>query len=460
MRLSQVTADRLPASVGRPDYDWRAQRRGIVHLGVGAFHRAHQAAYTDDAMRAGDRDWAITGVSLRSSSMRDALAPQDALYTLTERGADGDRTRLIGALREVLVAPEAPELVTQALASPDTKLVTITVTEKGYHRRPDGALDLAGLAATGGTIFHHLARALARRRAAKLPGVTILSCDNLTDNGSTLGTLLATYLDHVEPATSNWFASECACPNTMVDRIVPAMTAAGVDAVADTLAMRDEAAVATEPFREWVIENRFAGPRPRWEGGGARLVADVRPYEHAKLRMLNGAHSALAYLGLEAGHDYVHQAVADPALRPKVEALLGEAAASLDPAPGQDLARYADRLVARFANPALQHRLAQIAADGSQKIPQRWLEPLAINGACGRRCPATLEALAAWIVHLRGDDRLVDDPLAGMLRDLWRTAGRAGMIDALFGRGGMLAGCWRPDASDRALLDAFIDQRS
>jgi fructuronate reductase len=457
VRLSAATADRLPSAVERPGYDRNAQRVGIVHLGIGAFHRAHQAVYSDAAMAGGDRDWATTGVSLRSPAVRDAIGPQDGLYTVSERRADGIRTFLIGAVRDAIVAPENPDAVALALASPDTRIVTLTVTEKGYHRLPDGTLDIAAVERAGGTIYHHLARALADRRAARLPGLTLLSCDNLADNGGALSGALTAWLDRTDPASAEWFAAECACPASMVDRIVPATSATDLDDVAQLLGMQDAGAVVTEPFRQWVIEDCFAGSRPRWELGGATFVTDVAPYEAAKLRMLNGAHSALAYLGLLAGHAHVHEAVADPAIRAVVERLIrDEAAASLDPAPGQDLSAYADALLSRFANPALPHRLAQIATDGSQKIVQRWLEPLAVNQARSHACPATLRALAAWIVHVRGDGQAVNDPLASKLAALWASAGEGGIVDALFGAKAIYATPWHPTAEDRAILTREI----
>lgn len=456
MRLSEATIDRLPAAVDRPRYDRARQARGIVHLGIGAFHRAHQAVYTDDAMAGGDRDWAITGVSLRSSQVRDALAPQDGLYTVTERGAGGERTRLIGAVRGVIVAAQDSSAVTSALAAPDTHIVTLTVTEKGYHRHPDGTLDLAAVGDATETIYHYIAQGFARRKAAGLPGLTLLSCDNLAANGRSLEQAMIAYLDHRHPALRRWFETECTCPSTMVDRIVPAATEGDLAAIAARLGVRDEGAVVTEPFRQWVVEDRFAGPRPKWEAVGVQLVRDVAPYETAKLRMLNGAHSAMAYLGLAAGHRHVHQAIADPAIRPLVERLMRrEAAATIATAAGQDLAAYADALLARFGNTALPHSLAQIAADGSQKIGPRWLEPLAIHRARGVACPATIHALAAWLLFVRGDRGVVDDPLAVSLARSWQSAGGGGIVDAVFGAEGIMK--MRLDEADRHLLEDALD---
>ena len=452
-RLSAATADALPAEVERPGYDRAAQAIGHVHLGLGAFHRAHQAVYTDDALRAGDRDWAIAGVSMRSRAVHEALAPQDGLFTVTERGPGEPRTRLIGSIREVLVAADRAEAVATLIARPTVGVVTLTVTEKAYWARPDRTLDAEAVAAAGGTIYHLLADGLRRRRDTGLGGVTILSCDNLAGNGALLGAALADWIDRTDPSLRRWFEAECTTPSTMVDRIVPAVTDDDLAGVAAAIGMRDEGAVVTEPFRQWVIEDRFAGSRPRWEVGGAQFVNDVAPFEAAKLRMLNGAHSALAYLGLLAGYTFVHEAIGDPAIARDIEALMrDEAAASLTPAPGQDLTAYADALLERFRNPALGHRLAQIATDGSKKIPQRWLEPLADNAAAGRRAPHTLRALAAWLLHVRGDGAPVNDPLADRLAAAWGSAGTEGIVAAVLGPAGLLADRWMPDAEDMAIL--------
>ncbi len=438
MRLSAQTS--LPASVQAPGYDRAAQAAGIVHIGIGAFHRAHQAVYTDDAMAAGDRDWGIVGVSLRSGDVAAQLSPQDGLYTVSTRSAAGSELRLIGAVQKVLVAADDPQAVVDAIAAPTTHIVSFTVTEKGYLRGPDGALDLA---ATNGasSLYRFVGAGLAARKAAGLSGLTLLSCDNLAGNGGTLKALMRQYLAAEYPDLVDWFDRECRCPATMIDRIVPATTDADRAAVEAMLDARDEGAVVTEGFSQWVVEDDFAGPRPRWEKVGAELVADVAPYETAKLRMLNGAHSALAYIGLGAGHEFVHQAIADPAIRPVIERLMrDEAAPTIDAAPGQDLPAYADALLERFANPALHHRLIQIAMDGSQKIPQRWLETLAWHQARGARCPSLEAAIAAWIAFLRSEHP-VDDPLADRLRE---AAAAPDAMQRLFGESGLIASDWRP----------------
>jgi fructuronate reductase len=450
-RLGEATAATLPVSVARPGYDRAAQRIGIVHIGLGAFHRAHQAVYTDDAMAAGDRDWAIAAASLRSAGVHDQMAPQDGLYTVTERSSEGEAVRLIGAIRDVIVASKTPERLAERLAAPDTRVVTLTVTEKGYWRRPDDTTDIAGIVADGNSIYHYLAQAVIGRQAAGLGPLTLVSCDNLPDNGRVLRSGVAAFLDHQgETAARAWFERDWRCPNTMVDRIVPAVTDADRARVEAALGMRDEAAVITEPYRQWVIEDDFAGDRPRWEVGGAQFVADVAPYETAKLRMLNGAHSALAYLGLARGHEFVHQAVADPMIRPVVERLMrDEAATSFAAAPGQALEPYADALLARFANVTLEHRLSQIASDGSQKVGPRWLSSLAAHGG---DAPATLTALAAWLRFIRTGDDASPDPRRAELAGLWAEGDAASVVDALFGPSGSMANQWRPTEAQRAAL--------
>lgn len=452
MRLSLANLPALDGAVTRPGYDRAAQGCGIVHLGIGAFHRAHQAWYTDLAMAAGDRDWAITGVSLRSPAVAEQMNPQDGLYTVTERSEAGWSSRLVGAVREVLVAQDQRAAAIERMADPACHIVSLTVTEKGYCRAADGSLDFA--LADAGSLYALIAEALRRRHDAGLPGLSLLSCDNLADNGQQLARLMGEYLSRYEPALLPWFEQACACPSTMVDRIVPATTDTDRAELTARFGLADQAAVLTEPFSQWVIEDRFAGPRPRWEWGGAELVGDVRPYETAKLRMLNGAHSFLAYVGLAHGHTYVHQAVSDPVLRPLVEALLhDEAAPTITAGAGQDLSAYAAALLERFANPALNHRLIQIAMDGSQKLPQRWLDTLAANQAKEHDCPAIRCGIAAWIRHLRGANGPVDDPMADRLG---RAATGTDPIDGLFGVTGLLRHGWQPSARDHAAIMAAL----
>lgn len=435
-------------------YDRDRGTVGIVHFGIGAFHRAHQAWYTDKAMDAGDSEWMILGVSLRSAGVSLEMKPQDGLYTVTERSGEDMRSRLVGAVQDVLLAPNESDRLIRQLADPQTRIVTFTVTEKGYCQTPEGALDFSRT--DEGSFYPYLAQAMRLRSEAGISGLTLLSCDNLSHNGRQLKRLIRQYLEARAPDLMTWFENECRCPSSMVDRIVPAPTDADRAGLAERLGTEDRAAVFTEPFSQWVIEDDFAGERPRWERAGAELVADVSSFETAKLRMLNGAHSALAYLGLRAGHDYVHEAITDMRLRPIVEGLMrDEAAPTISVSPGQDLAAYATSLLDRFTNSALNHRLAQIAMDGSQKIPQRWLETLEANRQMGRPCPSIIAALKAWFDHLRGMNGKVEDPLSDQLAKLAKESSNSSLAHSLFGCQGILAGTW--NISNDELNAAFAE---
>lgn len=450
MRLSAHTIEKLQAAVACPEYD-RSQAVGIVHFGIGAFHRAHQAAYTDACLKAGEQGWMIAGVSMRSSTVADQLNPQDGLYTLTVRSdGDGD-TRVIGSVAKVLVAGPDRVAIVDQLASADCHVVTFTVTEKGYCRSPDGSL-YHEKARDG--FYPMLCEALARRRDNGLAGLSLLSCDNLSGNGKQLQRLLRQWIEAEAPDLREWFLDHCTTPDSMVDRIVPSSSAADIDELEGVIGLRDEGAVFTEGFSQWVIEDHFAGPRPQWQEHGVQIVPDVTPFEAAKLRMLNGAHSLLAYAGLDHGHTFVHEAISDVELRQLVRRLMiDEAAPTIDTGEGQDLAAYADELVARFENPALKHRLAQIAMDGSQKLGQRWLDTLAINQQRGHSCDAILTGIAHWLNHVSGDVRPVDDPQAQSLRDVWQQSGQDGVVRAMFGEDGPMKSAWRPAVDDIAAID-------
>jgi fructuronate reductase len=419
-----------------------------VHLGVGAFHRAHQAAVFDTVLGAGDLRWGVRGASLRSPTVRDQLNAQDGLFSLVVRDGAEERVRLIGAIRDVLVAPDDPAALVEVLASAGTHLVTLTVTEKGYHLDPvsgrlleddpDVAADLANLARPR-TAPGFLTAALALRRARGLAPFTAISCDNLPHNGTRLQAAVQAMAARHDPRLAEWIEREGAFPETMVDRIVPATTPEDVEALAARLGVTDAAMVKTEPFLQWVVQDRFAGPRPDLEAAGVHVVRDVAPWETAKLRLLNGAHSALAYLGALAGATFVHEVVATGPGRRLVERLWDEVAATLDPPPGLDLRAYRESLMARFANAALQHCLRQIAMDGSQKLPQRLLAPLSERAARGQPYDMLALAVAAWMRWQggRADDGSVfsvEDPLAAVTRRAWESAGDAeGRVAALMG---------------------------
>lgn len=435
-RLSDATLDALPADVARPAYDRRSVRAGVVHLGIGAFHRAHQADVFDRALASGDSRWGVVGASLRSPGVRDQLSPQDGLYTLVVRDGARETARVVGAVRQVLVAPQAPAALVQAIAAPDTRMVTLTITEKGYRLDPaSGALvesdaevaaDLVDLSAPR-TAPGFLAAALRMRRDRGLAPLTIISCDNLPHNGARVRDAVLAMTRRHDPATADWIAVNCAFPQTMVDRIVPATAAEDLDALERRLGLRDEGMVKTEPFSQWVIEDRFAGERPDFQALGVQVTASVAPWEEAKLRLLNGAHSAIAYLGGLAGVEFVHQAVSDPAYARLVEGLWDEAETTLNPPAELDLGAYRRALFARFGNASLNHRTRQIAMDGSQKLPQRLLAPAAIRLERGLTIPHLALAIAGWMRWQGGRDDLgatfpVDDPLADVAKG--RIAGR------------------------------------
>jgi len=475
-RLNAAALASLPSGIARPGYDRSRLRAGIVHLGIGAFHRAHQAPVTDLALAAsGDLRWGIVGVSLRSPATRDALAPQDGLYTLSLRDADAtgaprESLAVVGAVLGVLVAAEDPGAVLAQIAHPDTRIVSLTITEKGYCHEPasgrlrrddpDIAHDLAHADAPRSAIGM-LVHGLARRLAAGLGPVTLLSCDNLPSNGDTLRGLVLEFAQACDPVLGGWIAAHCTFPNSMVDRIVPRTDDADRRRIAARLGMDDAWPVVGEPFLEWVMEDRFAAGRPAWgQPGGARFVADAAPFERLKLRMVNGPHSALAYLGACAGLDTVSQAMADPDLRGYLDALIGaEIAPTLQAVPGVDLAALRARLLARFANPALPHRTQQIAMDGSQKLPQRLLGTVRDRLRAGAGYSRLALAVAAWLHYLRGQDEQglaysIQDPLAGELQALLAGAGQGEDADARRARA--LVG-YRPVFGDLAGHEAFIN---
>jgi fructuronate reductase len=414
---------------------------GIAHLGCGAFHRAHQAWFTQRALDAEFDAWGIVAINLRGPSVPDALNAQDRLYTLVTRGPSGETDEIVGAIVEALYAPADPARVVARLADPASRIVTLTVTEKGYCHvpatgdldpaHPDIAADLA-TPETPRSAIGFLVASLAVRRARGLAPPAILSCDNLPGNGRVLAKLVRQFAELREPKLAAWIAANVPFPATMVDRIVPATTDRDRESLRARAGYADRACVVAEPFAQWAIEE-WDGPRPAWAQIGAQFVPDVAPYERAKLRLLNGAHSLLAYRGLLAGHATVAEAMADPALARSARALMAEAAATLVPVPGLDLAAYAQTLCARFENPGMRHRLAQIAMDGSQKLPQRLLGTIAESLDAGRSCPEAIAAVAAWIEFARREGAKLDDPLAAKLAGARDLDGFLS-IEAVFGR--------------------------
>lgn len=413
-------------------------RSGIVHLGIGAFHRAHQAAYIDDLLALGAQDWGIRGASLRSKGVHDQLAPQDSLYTLLVRDGDQSDARLVGAVKDVIVASRSPDLLIAALADPAIRLVTLTITEKGYKLDPstggllendaDLAADLANPSSPV-TAIGYLFAGLAERRRRGLMPFTILSCDNLPNNGERTMAAVLAFADRVDPVIADWIRGDGAFPSSMVDRIVPATSQADIDGLGNLTGLIDEGMVKTEPFTQWVVEDRFSLGRPDFEAAGVQMTSNVAGWEHAKLRLLNGAHSSLAYLGGISGCDYIHECLSDDYFAGFLERLWDEAQTTLTPVAGLDVRAYRASLRRRFANSALLHRTQQIAMDGSQKLPQRLLGTIRARLQAGAPIDALALGVAAWMrwqlgISEQGRSFIVDDPLAPQLRELATAAGR------------------------------------
>ncbi|MGH8195318.1 MAG: mannitol dehydrogenase family protein [Woeseiaceae bacterium] len=437
-RLSISTLANLDAAVRRPRYDRERAAVGIVHLGVGAFMRSHMAVYCDDAMDVRGGDWAIAGVSLRRSEVRDRLSPQDGLYVVGEFDRSSEERRLIGALKSMYVAPEDPAAVVRLLTDPQVRVITLTVTEKGYCLDPDSG----ELALTHPDILHDLhnagsprstigflAAGLKQRRATSADPPNIVSCDNLPGNGARLRAAVLRFAGEVDEALADWIGNNVAFPATMVDRIVPATTDEDIERNAAATGLRDEGFVKTEPFRQWVIENNFSNERPYWEAGGAHIVPDVEPFETAKLRLLNGSHSTIAYLGCLAGFEHVHEAMQDRHFETYIRGLMTDEISPVTPEPApMNHATYIKELLERFANPALMHRNRQIAMDGSQKLPQRLLGTVRAQLKRGGPIAALSLAIAGWMRYAMGRDESgkayhVDDPLAERFATISAEAG-------------------------------------
>ncbi|MEZ0470743.1 mannitol dehydrogenase family protein [Luteimonas salinilitoris] len=441
-RLNEATLAALPPAIVRPAYDRTKTRIGIVHIGAGAFHRAHQAVHIDDLL-ADDPDWAICGVSLRSADVRDALGPQDGLYTLALLGGNLS-LRVIGAIRELLCAREEPQAVLARLADPAVRLVTLTITEKGYClsgdaldlAHPDIAHDVASPQAPASAIGYVVA-GLALRRAADIAPYTVLSCDNLADNGGRLRRAALQYAQAFDPDLARWIETEVAFPRSMVDSITPATDDALRERVAAQLGCADAWPVQREPYTQWVIEDHFCNARPAFERAGATISDDIAGYDHAKLRLLNAPHSALAYLGSLMGIETVADAMRQPALAGFVERLMrADIAPTLDAPRGFDPDAYTDAILARFRNPDIRHLLSQIAWDGSQKLPVRILGTIADALVAGRPIDRLCLPVAAWMRFVRRQARngvALVDPLADTLSALDRTtAGDASAAVAAF----------------------------
>ncbi len=475
-RLSLATLDTTPQSA-QPPIDPRAVSNGIVHLGVGAFHRAHQAVFTQSAMAAtGDTSWGICGVTQRSLDVVDQLAPQDGLYSVLDRG-DTTSIRVLAPIRELLFAKtQAGDLVNR-LAEPATRVVTLTVTEKGYRHDPaSGRLrvdDPEVRADAEGrlpqTVVGQLVRGLQARERAGAGPLTVVCCDNLPSNGRTLAQLVSDFCDLLPAAesavTRSSIDASVRFPCTMVDRIVPATSDTDRADAARLLGVDDFGAVVAEPFSQWVIEDDFAAPRPAWEAAGAILTDDVAPYEAMKLRLLNGPHSAMAYLGALAGQEFLAEFFQVDGVAAYARAFMDvDVTPTLTVPAGFDVVRYKDELMERFDNRALRHRTRQIAMDGTQKLPQRFLGTVADRRAAGATPEHALLAVAAWVRYVsaetdeQGTPIVVDDPLGGLLRARLAGARDAeSVVDRVLGLEQVFSEQLRDDAMVRARLADYVE---
>jgi fructuronate reductase len=437
-RLNRETLAGLPPNVRRPDYDFENVGVGIVHVGLGAFHRAHQAMFTEDALSAGG-DWGILGASLRHPAASQALAAQDHLYTVETLGSSMEY-RVVAAIRDSLCAPAHRGRLQDALASPQTHIVTLTVTEKGYCLGADGALDFTRpeisrdlefptepISAIGWIAHGLAARATQHRRP-----LTVISCDNLKANGTRLRDAVTAFIEYTRPDLLSWLKGNVVFPRTVVDCIVPAATDTTRSRVSEALGLEDAACVQRETFSQWVIENRFAGPRPAWERVGVQIVDDVDAYGRLKLHVLNACHSALAYLGLARGYTFVREAIADPELARFLNKLVSiEIEPALNPLPVLD---YWRTVRARFANPHIDYRLSQIAEDGALKLAERIFPLMIANAGTGAPIRSLARIVRGWLDSEYGETHVqsaLDDPTLFPLPIRENASLRAAILEAL-----------------------------
>ncbi len=420
-RLSPETLVDVRPGIATPAYDRAHIATGVVHFGPGAFHRAHQAFFIDRLLETDPR-WGIAAVALRHAAIPQALSAQRGLYTVAEL-AQPPHYRIIGSIREAIAAQADPQAVRAHLSAPTTRVVTATVTEAGYIA-PDPANPTASL-------IGWLVEGLRLRRAAKLPPFTAISCDNLSGNGARLRNGVLQFAGHIDPDLASWIEAEARFPNTMVDSITPAGDGALKARVAEAIGLADEAPVQREPFVQWVMD----ATGPDWSAAGVIRTTDIAGYEQAKLRILNGAHSTLAYLGLLRGRKTTRDAMADPMLATFVRRLVCEdIVPGITPPGGLDLAAYSESVLTRIANPAIEHQLAQIAYDGSQKLPIRLAPSIEAALRTGRPLDRLAVPIAAWLRFLRRRARegiAIVDPLAERLTALARTATGEGPNDVM-----------------------------
>ncbi len=441
-RLSNATIKQFGTAVAVPAYDRSSLKTGIVHMSVGGFHRAHQAVYLDDLFASGAvDDWGVCGVGLldADSRMRDALVPQDLLYTVVERSEQADRARVIGSMTEYLYAPENPQRVLDRLAAPEIRIITLTITEGGYFvdqvtggfddQHPSVRHDLAH-PTTPVSGIGYLTEGLNLRRLRGAPACTVLSCDNLPGNGDVARRMVLAFASLRDPELAEWISRSIVFPNSMVDRITPVTTDADRALVADCYGYEDRWPVVCEPFRQWIVEEKFCAGRPPWQRVGVQMTSDVHPYEKMKIRLLNSSHSAMAYLGYLAGFRYIHEVAADPEFqRFIIDLMEKEVVHLLDPVPGVDLVQYQQILIKRFSNPKIKDQVARVASDGSQKIPKFMLPSIRQQLTQGGSVRLHALALAGWFRYLAATDEqgspiAINDPIATELQNRAQAGGK------------------------------------
>lgn len=441
VQLNQSNMRLIPPTVSMPAYDRGRGRQRIVHFGVGAFHRAHQAVYLDDLLGSAlFPEWEICGVGLlaQDHAIHEALTKQDCLYTVVELSAGDMRARVIGSLAEHLYAPDSREAVIERMAAPECRIVSLTITEGGYrvnqwtgqleYNHPEIRHDLE-YPREPVSWLGYLAEALDRRRRCGLPPFTVLSCDNLQHNGDVTRTAVLAFAERRDASLGKWLADNCAFPNTMVDRITPVTTAGHRSMLAREFGIADQCPVVTEPFRQWVIEDRFSNGRPAWERAGAVITSDVLPYEKIKIRLLNAGHQALCYIGMLLGYESVHEAVHDRQIEGFLRMLMDvEVSPLLPEVPGIDLEEYKRTLIQRFGNPGIRDKLSRIATDASARIPKFVLPSITEQLACGGPVRLLSLVVASWFRYLEGTDESgrhldINDPLSATLTERARNGG-------------------------------------
>jgi fructuronate reductase/mannitol 2-dehydrogenase len=422
--LTDATLAELPDGIARPEYAREALTPGVVHIGVGGFHRAHQAVYLDDLAGQGVTEWGLVGVGLNRPQMGEVLTAQDGLYVVVERSADRDRARVVGVMTRYLFAPDDPDAVLGALTDERVRVVTLTITGTSYlidSQTGEFQADQDPVASdlehpeNPTTVFGYLVEALQRRRRAGTHPFAVLSCDNMPSNGAAARTAVVGFARRRDPELADWIDSEVAFPGSMVDRITPATSPEEREQIVAELGVADQWPVITEPFSQWIVEDDFPYGRPPLERVGVQLVDDVAPYEQMKTRLLNAGHSALGYLGYLAGHRTTDQVMADAPLREFLETMMAEEIApGLTNLPGIDLADYQQVLVQRLANPRMGDDLARLCRRGSTKIPNYLLPSIRAAREEGRPYDLLALAVAGWLRFLRGYDFGGDDvPVEG-----------------------------------------------